>query len=159
MGNAHLSSRTIQRLAAALVDHRVNLIGGKYLERACEGGLGKRSMHRCPIVQGSEEGVFRRVSDRPRYLGVAGRHHVCRERHYTGSNYHEGKSWIGILVDYQAKMSGKPEFRQKVRHGRDAVHGFDAAEFDPSCPRQLAIVPENPQHGFGVVRRMCGSES
>jgi hypothetical protein len=42
MGNAHLSSRTIQRLAAALVDHRVNLIGGKYLERACEGGLGKR---------------------------------------------------------------------------------------------------------------------
>jgi hypothetical protein len=53
-------------------------------------------------------------------------------------------------------MSGKPEFRQKVRHGLDAVHG-NATEFDPGCPRQLAIVPENPQHGFSVVRRMRGS--
>ena len=31
-----------RRVPAALVEHRVNLIGGKYLERACEGGLGKR---------------------------------------------------------------------------------------------------------------------
>ena len=31
-----------RRVSAALVDHRVNLIGGKYLERACEGGLGQR---------------------------------------------------------------------------------------------------------------------
>ena len=44
--------------------------------------------------------------------------------------------------------SGKPELRQKVRHGLDAVHGFDAAEFDPSCPRQLAIVSENPWRRF-----------
>ena len=70
---------------------------------------------------------------------------------------HEGKSWIGVLVDFKAELSGKPELRQKVRHGLDAVHRFDAAEFDPSCPRQLAIVPEIPQHGFGVVRRMRGS--
>jgi hypothetical protein len=69
---------------------------------------------------------------------------------------HEAKSWIGVLVDFQAELSGKPELRQKVRHGLDAVHG-NAAEFDPGCPRQLAIVPENPQHGFGVVRRMHGS--
>ena len=66
---------------------------------------------------------------------------------------HEGKSWIGVLVDFQAELSGKPELRQKVRHSLDAVHG-NATEFDPGCPRQLAIVPENPQHGFGVVRRM-----
>ena len=44
---------------------------------------------------------------------------------------HQGKSWIGVRVDYQAEMSGKPEFRQKVRHGLDAVHGFDAAEIRP----------------------------
>jgi hypothetical protein len=69
---------------------------------------------------------------------------------------HEGKSWIGVLIDFQAELPGKPELRQKVRHGLDAVYG-NAAEFDSGCPRQLAIVPENPQQGFGVVRRMHGS--
>ena len=47
-------------------------------------------------------------------------------------DFHDGKSLIGVRVDDQAELSGKPEFRQKVRHGLDAVHGFDAAEFDPS---------------------------
>jgi hypothetical protein len=84
-----------------------------------------------------------------------GRQHVIGEQLHQFDSY-KGKSWIGVLVDFQAKLSGKPELRQKVRHGLDAVHG-NAAEFDPGCPKQLAIVPENPQHGFGVVRRMRGS--
>ena len=31
-----------RRVSAALVDHRVDPVGGKYLERACQGGLGQR---------------------------------------------------------------------------------------------------------------------
>ena len=49
---------------------------------------------------------------------------------------HEGKSWIGVLVDFQAELLSKPELRQKVRHGLDAVHG-NAAEFDPGVGGSL----------------------
>jgi hypothetical protein len=109
------------------------------------------------IVQGSGKAVLRHVSDLPRFGRRCGPPSCERRAALHRFDSHDGKSLIGVRVDDQAESSGKPEFRQKVRHGLDAVHGFDAAEFDPSCPRQLAIVPENPQHGFGVVRRMCGS--
>ena len=31
-----------RRVPIALVDHRIDVIGGKYLERACQGGFGQR---------------------------------------------------------------------------------------------------------------------
>ena len=105
----------------------------------------------------AEKAVLRHVSDLPRFGRCCGPPSCERRAALHWFDSHDGKSLIGVRVDDQAESSGKPEFRQKVRHGLDAVHGFNAAEFDPGCPRQLAIVPENPQHGFGVVRRMCGS--
>ena len=107
----------------------------------------------------AEKAVLRHVSDLPRFGRCCGPPSCERRAALHWFDSHDGKSLIGVRVDDQAESSGKPEFRQKVRHGLDAVHGFNAAEFDPGCPRQLAIVPENPQHGFGVVRRMCGSKS
>ena len=105
----------------------------------------------------AEKAVLRHVSDLPRFGRCCGPPSWERRAALHWFDSHDGKSLIGVRVDDQAESSGNPEFRQKVRHGLNAVHGFNAAEFDPGCPRQLAIVPENPQHGFGVVRRMCGS--
>jgi hypothetical protein len=31
-----------RRVSIALIDHRIDVIGGKYLERACQGGFGQR---------------------------------------------------------------------------------------------------------------------
>jgi len=36
------STPAIVARLTALVDHRVNVIGGKYFERACQGGFGQR---------------------------------------------------------------------------------------------------------------------
>ena len=112
------------------------------------------------IVQGSGKAVLRHVSDLPRFGRRCGP--PSCERRAPLHWFELSRRKIFDRRPRRRSSGNRPailNFDKKVRHGLNAVHGFDAAEFDPSCPRQLAIVPENPKHGFGVVRRMCGSKS
>ena len=85
----------------------------------------------------------------------AGRHNVIGQQLHQFDS-HEGKSRIGVLVDFQAELSGKPELRQKVCHGVDAVHG-NAAELTLVVRGSSRSSRRIRKHGFGVVRRMHGS--
>ena len=93
----------------------------------------------------------RHVSDLPRFGRRCGPTSCERRAALHRFDSHDGKSLIGVRVDDQAELSGKPEFRQKVRHGLDVP-------FMGLMPRNSTLVVSSLHYKSGLYRGCRGEK-
>ena len=87
-----------RRVSAVLVDHRIDVIGGKYLKRACQGGFGQ-----CVRVDADEQRAGDAVSTPVMTDCLADRQDVCLVEGVV-----EGGSTMARRAERDALRRGPP---------------------------------------------------